>query len=147
MPKILMLTTDQTIDRRILLEADALEADGAEVRILATPGEGAADDPRVIRVAPMGDLRAGVSPELMMLRAYRWARRFVPMNGPWMTRLKSVAWRCVFSTDKVVRNLLLPSAVLQRADIVVAHDLPTLPAAAAAAERLGAELVYDSHEL
>jgi hypothetical protein len=40
MPKILMLTTDQAIDRRILLEADALAADGWEVTILAMPGSG-----------------------------------------------------------------------------------------------------------
>jgi glycosyltransferase involved in cell wall biosynthesis len=64
-----------------------------------------------------------------------------------MSRLKSLAWRYLLSADEVVRNLLLPSALQQQADIVVAHDLPTLPAAAAAAERLGAKLVYDSHEL
>jgi hypothetical protein len=43
MPKILMLTTDQAIDRRILLEADALAADGWEVTILAMPGSGSGE--------------------------------------------------------------------------------------------------------
>ena len=38
MQKILMMTTDQMIDRRILLESDALVADGWEVTILAMPG-------------------------------------------------------------------------------------------------------------
>jgi hypothetical protein len=40
MPKILMLTTDQAIDRRILLEAAALTADGWDVTIVAMPGSG-----------------------------------------------------------------------------------------------------------
>ena len=48
MPKILMLTTDQMIDLRILLESDALAADGWEVAILPMPGA-APDHPRVMR--------------------------------------------------------------------------------------------------
>jgi hypothetical protein len=38
-----MLTTDQAIDRRILLEADELAADGWEVTILAMPGSGSGE--------------------------------------------------------------------------------------------------------
>ena len=145
MPKILMLTTDQIIDRRILLEADALTADGWEVTILAMPGSGP-EDPRVVRVAANGWSGAART-EWAILRLYRFLRKFVSMNGPWMKRLKSAVWRHLVSPDEFARKLMLPDALRRRADVVVAHDLPILPTAAAAASHLGAKLVYDSHEL
>ncbi len=145
MPKILMLTTDQAIDRRILLEADALAADGWEVTILAMPGSGP-QDPRVVRIAPDGR-HAAARKEWVVLRLYRFARQFVSMNGPWLNRLKSAVWRHFVSPDEFARRLMLPHALRRRADVVVAHDLPILPTAAAAAAHHGAKLVYDSHEL
>jgi glycosyltransferase involved in cell wall biosynthesis len=145
MPKILMLTTDQAIDRRILLEADALAADGWEVTILAMPGSGPGDS-RVVRVAAQG-WPAASRKEWAILRLYRFARQFVSMNGPWINRLKSAVWRHLVSPDEFARKLMLPDALRRRADVVVAHDLPILPTAAAAAAHHGAKLVYDSHEL
>jgi glycosyltransferase involved in cell wall biosynthesis len=145
MPKILMLTTDQAIDRRILLEAEALTADGWEVTILAMPGSGP-QDPRVVRVAADG-WHAAARKEWAILRLYRFTRQFVSMNGPLMNRLKSAVWRHLVSPDEFARKLMLPHALRRRADVVVAHDLPILPTAAAAAAHHGAKLVYDSHEL
>jgi len=140
-----MLTTDQAIDRRILLEADALTADGWEVVILAMPGSGP-EDGRVLRVAA-GGWAGTARKEWTILRLYRFARQFVPMNGRWMNRLKSVVWRHLVSPDEFACRLMLPTALRQRADVVVAHDLPILPTAAEAAAHHGAKLVYDSHEL
>ncbi len=145
MPKILMLTTDQVIDRRILLEADALAADGWEVTILAMPGSGP-EDPRIVRVAANG-WSGSARTEWAILRLYRFLRKFVSMNGPWMNRLKSAVWLRLISPDEFARRLMLPDALRRRADVVVAHDLPILPTAAAAASHHGAKLVYDSHEL
>jgi glycosyltransferase involved in cell wall biosynthesis len=145
MPKILMLTTDQSIDRRILLEAEALAADDWQVTILAMPGAGP-QDPRVLRVAP-GGRNGAARTEWAILRLYRFARRFVSMNGPWMGRLKSAVWRHLISPDEFARRLMLPEALRHRADVVVAHDLPILRTAAEAAAHHGARLVYDSHEL
>ena len=42
---------------------------------------------------------------------------------------------------------MVPSARDYHCDVVVAHDLPILPAAVKVAKHHGARLVYDSHEL
>jgi hypothetical protein len=145
MPKALMLTTDQAIDRRILLEADALAAEGWEVTILALPGSGP-DDPRVVRVGSDGT-PSPARTEWAILRLYRFLRRFGAMNGPWANQLKSAVWRHLISPDEFARKIMLPEALRRRADVVIAHDLPILPTALAAASHHGAKLVYDSHEL
>jgi glycosyltransferase involved in cell wall biosynthesis len=145
MPKILMLTTDRIIDRRILLEADALTADGWEVTILAMPGAGP-QHPRVVQAVLHGQAGAARA-EWTILRLYRFVRQFVPMNGPWAGWLKSAVWRGLISPDEFARRLMLPDALRRPAEIVVAHDLPILPTAVAAARHHGAKLVYDSHEL
>src|SRR5258708_14546039 len=116
MPQILMLTTDQAIDRRILLEADALAADGWEVTILAMRGSGP-KDPRVLRVA-VDHVPDSARKEWAIFRLYRFARRFVSMNEPRMERLKSVVWRYLISPDEFARRLMLPHALRQQADVV-----------------------------
>lgn len=146
MPKILMLTTDQAIDRRILLEADALVADGWEVTIQAIPGSGQRIG-HVGRVTEAGRRPGSTRYERTILRLYRFVRQIVPMNKPWMHRLKSAVWRHLMGPDEILRKLMLPDALHHRADVVVAHDLPILLTAAEAAAQHGARLVYDSHEL
>ena len=73
MPKILMLTTDQMIDRRNLLESDALAADGWEVAILAMPGA-AQDHPRVVRAHASVSVSLDTK-ETAILSVYRMLRR------------------------------------------------------------------------
>lgn len=145
MSKILMLTTDQVVDRRILLEADALTADGWEVAILAMPGAGP-DSPRVVRVAA-DRLSALAQKELAILFIYRFVRRWLSVNGALGRLVKSFVWRHLISPDEFARRLILPSALRHSCDVVVAHDLPVLPAAAEVAKYHGAKLIYDSHEL
>ena len=145
MPKILMLTTDQAIDRRILLEADALTADGWDVTVLAMPGSGP-EHPNVVRVTPSG-WTTSLQKEWTLLSLYRFARRWISMNGTWGRRLRSLVWRRWISPHEFARRLMLPDALRHPADVVVAHDLPVLPTAAETAKRHGAKLVYDSHEL
>jgi glycosyltransferase involved in cell wall biosynthesis len=145
MPKILMLTTDQAIDRRILLEADALTGDGWEVTILAMPGSGP-DPPNVVRIGTNGRVKS-LQKEWTILALYRFARRLVSMNGAWAGRARSMVWRHWISPDEFARRLMLPEALRYPADVVVAHDLPILPTAVETAKYHGAKLVYDSHEL
>jgi glycosyltransferase involved in cell wall biosynthesis len=147
MPKILMMTTDQMIDRRILLESDALAEDGWEVMILATAGA-RPDHSRVVTTAAHRE-RVLPTPNkaTALFSVYRLLRRRVSMNGALARRLKSLVWRRLMSPDEFARRLMLPSALDYRSDVVVAHDLPILPAAAEAAKHHGAKLVYDSHEL
>jgi hypothetical protein len=141
MPKILMLTTDQMIDRR----SDALAADGWEVAILAMPGA-APDHPRVMRAH--ASLSASlVTKETAILSVYRVLRRRMSLNGAVARRLKSFIWRNLISPDEFARRIMVPSARSYPCDVVVAHDLPILPAAVEVAKQHGAKLVYDSHEL
>lgn len=145
-PLALMLTADRQIDRRILLEADALEADGWQVRILAMPLDGpeTVDDPRVLRL--------GITPrrharEFLILEFYRKARAMMPMNSPLMYRLKALAWTYFVDQEKFYVDLFLGDALRNKAALVIAHDLPMLPVGIRVAKANGAKLVYDSHEL
>ena len=145
MPKILMLTTDQMIDRRILLESDALAVDGWEVAILAMPGA-AQDHPRVVRAHASVSASLGTE-ERAIISVYRMLRRRMSLNGAVARRLKSFIWRNLISPDEFARRIMVPSARDYHCDVVVAHDLPILPAAVKVAKHHGARLVYDSHEL
>ena len=101
MPKILMLTTDQMIDRRILLESDALAVDGWEVAILAMPGA-AQDHPRVVRAHASVSASLGTR-ERAIISVYRMLRRRMSLNGAVARRLKSFIWRNLISPDEFAR--------------------------------------------
>lgn len=142
---IVMLTPDRQIDRRILLEADALQNAGWQVQIIAMPLDTEAeDDPRVLRI---GTQVPGARRENMVLDCYRWVRRHVPMNGSLMRALKMAAWRYVVDPESFYTKLFADTVFQVTPAVFVAHDLPMLPVAAKAAARCGAKLVYDSHEL
>lgn len=145
-PLALMLTADRQIDRRILLEADALEADGWAVRILAMPLDGpdTGRDPRVQRLGI--NLRRNAR-EFLILELYRKARAMMPMNSAAMRYMKALAWTYFVDQEQFYVGLFLNEALRHPADLVVAHDLPMLPVAARVAEVKGSKLVYDSHEL
>ncbi|MDR1995921.1 glycosyltransferase family 4 protein [Azonexus sp.] len=141
-----MLTTDRQIDRRILLEADSLEAAGWTVTILATQVDSARgdEDSRVVR-PPSGSSVA--TRENPVFRGYRWVRRVIPMDGFVMSVLKRFAWRYLIDQEAFFTRLLADAAERYSPDVFVAHDLPMLPLAWQQAARCGAKLVYDSHEL
>lgn len=145
-PLALMLTADRQIDRRILLEADALEADGWEVRILAMPLDGpdTGRDPRVQRlgITPQRHAR-----EFLVLELYRKVRAMISMNSSVMRRLKALAWAYVVDQEQFYIDLFLGEALRHPASLVVAHDLPMLPVAVRVAQEQGSKLVFDSHEL
>ncbi len=142
-PQIVMLTNDRRIDRRILLEADSLEAAGWDVVIIAMTPDApiARDDPRVVR------LGAGTAGQSALLSGYRGARALLPMNSKLMRFAKAFAWRFLADQEKFWVDLYLPTARQYVPRIFLAHDLPMLPVAAAAAKATGALYAYDSHEL
>jgi glycosyltransferase involved in cell wall biosynthesis len=146
-PRVLMLCNDRRIDRRILLQADSLEADGWTVQILAMPlDEPGVDDARVIRLG-----RAGVAlgrRSRLIMRTYRRIRESMSMNGVIMRGLKRLAWRHLVDPERFYTDLYLDSArQLMPARVVVAHDLPMLAVGRRLAAEYDAALVYDSHEL
>ncbi len=143
---VVMLTFDRQIDRRILLEADSLESAGWKVVIVAMPLDQPAsnEDPRIIR---LNSGQAEAVRENLVLQVYAWIRRYVPMNGLLMRSLKRFAWRYFVDQESFFTKLYADTALSYSAAVFVAHDLPMLPVAQLAADRCGAKLVYDSHEL
>jgi glycosyltransferase involved in cell wall biosynthesis len=119
----MVLDNDFTRDTRVRKEAASLAAAGHAVRIVAlrTPGSAAreaAGGVEVVRVRPAG--WAGRRGPLHALELLLWYERMAPLGR---------------------------EAERRPADVVHAHDLPTLGPARRAARRLGAALVYDDHEL
>jgi glycosyltransferase involved in cell wall biosynthesis len=144
--KIVMLTPDRQVDRRILLEADTLEASGHSVKIIAMPSDSGTSevDRRITRIGSEGQV-AGT--ESMALHLYRWVRKFLPMDSAPMRFLKTLVWRYAFDQEAFYLDLFLPVASQFEAHVFMAHDLPVLPVAHALSRRCNAKLVYDSHEL
>lgn len=150
-PSVVMLTTDRQIDRRILLEADSLEAAGWTVVILAMAfdGDPVNDDRRVIRIgAPTGTGPGAATPASGqgLLKSYRRIRRLLPRTA-FVRRAKIWAWQYLFDYEQFYRGLFLPAALQYRPTVFLAHNLPMLPVAVAAADASGARVAYDSHEL
>lgn len=142
---VVMLTTDRQIDRRILLGADALEASGWHVTIIALAQDASyEDDHRVIRTESQP---AELVREKSVLAIYRWMRARLPMNGPVMRFFKQLAWRYLVDQETFYSRLFLDTATRFSPAVFVAHDLPMLPLAAKMAALRNAKLVYDSHEL
>jgi len=145
-PLVVMLTNDRGIDRRITLQADALEQAGWRVVIIGMPLDpGMQDsDQRVVRI---GAGRGHGSREAVLLGSYRWLRRRLAINSVLMRSLRTLAWRTVIDPERFYLNLFGEIVLRYQPRVLIAHDLPMLAVAAAAARMQGAKLVYDSHEL
>ncbi|MBA3771249.1 MAG: glycosyltransferase [Ramlibacter sp.] len=142
-----MLTKDRQVDRRILLQADSLQAAGWQVTIIAMPQDAGAreHDPRVVRLHPQQAPSA--QRERLVLNLYRAVGRHVVADGPVMRALRAFAWRYVVNQETLFLKLFEPAIAQHPADVYVAHDLPLLPVALHGRRLHGAKVVYDSHEL
>ena len=144
-PSVLMLTPDRQIDRRILLQADSLEAAGWAVTIVAMPLDKPVTED--FRVARIGAGTPQARRENLVLDAYRWIRGHLPMNGTLMRLMKKLAWRYLVDQESFYLRLFYGTVSRYSPAVVVANDLPMLPVARRLAAERGARLVYDSHEL
>jgi glycosyltransferase involved in cell wall biosynthesis len=142
---VVMLTPDRQIDRRILLQADSLEAAGWEVTIIAMPLDTKTDDDR--RVVRIGSDTSKAKREHLVVDAYRWVRGHLSMDGCLMPFMKRLAWRYLVDQESFYTKLFYSTASCYSPKVFVANDLPMLPVAAQVATACGARLVYDSHEL
>ena len=144
---IVMFTLDRHIDRRILLEAESLQGEGWQVTVVAMPPEeNDTEDPvYVSRIASGGSGQAEGGSLLLYLN--RLASKFLPRNGKVFHFARCMVWKFVRRPDSFFSRLFAEAVEKYDADVYVAHDLPMLPVAAAAAQCHGGKLVYDSHEL
>jgi glycosyltransferase involved in cell wall biosynthesis len=137
---------DLSAEARVLKEASTLVAAGHRVTVVgALPPESTT---RIDRAS-----RAGV--ELIRVRLPRWRRWWRWVRAPsraWArlrgrpTRMDSLDWLAMWRFGNLgwARSATAAAPV---ADVHHGHDLTGLPAAARAAGRDRAQLVYDSHEL
>ncbi|MBI2883518.1 MAG: glycosyltransferase, partial [Candidatus Methylomirabilis oxyfera] len=129
--RIVMLVPDNLIDRRVLLEGQALTQAGCEVTVIAAPA------PENI---PVDDADF---PDLTIVRVNPMAAVQIPPELDCLNALPKRDWNDFYwLTDHYYLE-----AVTRPAEVYVAHDLPVLAAAAKAAAKHSAMLVYDAHEL
>ena len=152
-------------DSRVLKEGTTLDRAGYDVRLVAVAAPGVPrreerDGIRIVRVEGQPRTMAAVD-AARRVRA-RWAAHRdsaasrgtaasvnAPLGGGASAgRLRALAGRVygVMAWARFARAALRATCE-EPADIVLAHDLNTLPVAALAARRLGARLLYDSHEV
>jgi glycosyltransferase involved in cell wall biosynthesis/SAM-dependent methyltransferase len=129
---VTMLVPDDRIDRRVLLEARTLVRKGASVTVIAAPYPGTLDRDAL------------EFPEITIVRIDTLN---APSARPDLSKSRLKAhdfnWREVYYyTDQFTL-----AALKHPAELFVAHDLPVLAAAIAAADACGGRLAYDAHEL
>ncbi|MBK6434244.1 glycosyltransferase [Candidatus Amarolinea dominans] len=130
MTHILMLVTSDLLhDNRVRREAETLAAAGCRVTVVSAIRP--ADIPALGWEASAGLTAVAAAPPAWQA-ATGWRRAAGHAADLWR-------WGGGGS--------LLAAAADQRSDVVHAHDLDTLPAAATLAQRWRAPLVYDAHEL
>jgi glycosyltransferase involved in cell wall biosynthesis len=135
--RVLMLTQDVEVDRRIVQEARSLTAAGHEVGILA----------RAAGIEDRLGVLEGIPVEWLAVkgrdRRFNWLYR---LAGPRRGSQAAALWG-VLTGRHTFGLRALPRALAARADVYHAHDLNTLEVAHRAASARGARLVYDAHEL
>ena len=128
---ITMLVADDRIDRRVLLSARSLYLAGWKVAVISVPYPDLIDHDQV------------EFPELAISRIDTTRAISLPPEAFSGEDHYALDWQKVY----FYHYHFLAAALRNPARVYVAHDLPVLAAAAAAAKQVGAALVYDAHEL
>jgi glycosyltransferase involved in cell wall biosynthesis len=136
---VVMFTMDAQIDRRILLAVEALGEAGLGIRVFAPAGTQPGDPGCVSRIG--GGQSALRSASLAVYRRLRDGLGLSP------ALLHGLYWRIAHRPERSFVGLFAATIARTPARVYIAHDLPMLPVALAAAERHGGRVLYDSHEL
>ena len=162
--KVVFLTPDHRVDRRIMLEALSLRERGHEPLIIADLGKGKEEDrschsvPIVNAIPYGGDIDAAAGhvrgslfaalkePMKQLLGGYPSLRRF--LRTLYSCGFHSLQWLRPRGKRKLspLEDAYYARARSCEADVYVACDLPMLPPAARAAAERNAVLIYDAHE-
>lgn len=150
---ITMFSLDDQIDRRILLQAESLIDAGYDVLVVAPPTRSAIQDAAFVRrlqvaAADINEDRVGTVLALLV-RIYRGIhlRKILDYLGVRPGVLRSLFWLIQRRPDDFYMKMFQSAIGRLKSKVFVAHDLPMLPVAAAAARLQEAKVVYDSHEL
>jgi glycosyltransferase involved in cell wall biosynthesis len=138
---VVMFTMDARIDRRIILEAETLIAAGLSVRILAPATVVASGPDRSFVERLESDPAPLRSIGLSLYRHLRDGLNIPPAV------LRALYWRVYRQPERFFLGLFSRPIATTAARLYVAHDLPMLPVALAAAHRHGGNVLFDSHEL
>lgn len=146
--KVVMVTHDRKIDRRIIQEAKTLIHIGYDVTIIAFPWDGEEDkDLGAIKVKRL----TGGSEEknaFAFIKAFYYLFRKQLFSHPrLMFKLRNILNGYIIDIQKYFENYLLQLAIEENGDVYHAHDLPSLSSSYKAAKLNNALLVYDSHEI
>ncbi|MGB2874284.1 MAG: glycosyltransferase family 4 protein [Gaiellaceae bacterium] len=135
--RVLMITQDLNIDRRIVQEARSLAAAGYEVSIIS----------RAAGTENGRETVEGIPVERVAVRGrdprFSWLYR---VGGVSRGSYVAAVFGVLIGRTTFLR-LALPQAISARADVYHAHDLRNLELAYRAAQAAGGRLVYDAHEL
>ncbi len=133
---VVMFAMDARADRRISLAAGSLADAGYDVRMVSAGS----------RVDVRGGMRMNERSlqTPLRLKTYRYLRDNV--RAP-TTALRALYWRIDRRPERVFLGVFKRAIAENPATVYVAHDLPMLPVALAAAERHGGKVLFDSHEL
>lgn len=155
MTKVVMMTTDQKLDRRIVLEARTLCRIGYRVTILAAPWperkETYGNEPfELIRLGESlasFSINGNTGYSASIYRLYHWIKKRGFVLNPYISFIRSVFRGYMSDLERFYLCLFQEAGILAGGDIYHIHDLQPLAAGAVAAEKLRAKLVHDSHEL
>jgi len=142
--RILTLSAHDTqLDRRIIAELNTLTASGREITLVSVPTTLPSDclDVRVRVVMPSvpHPVAGKWSPMKSLLRC---------VSQPFYNTLRSRWYGLGAGPVPTLRNFFLDTTPNETFDALHCHDLTTLPAAVALAERMSdVKIIYDAHEL
>lgn len=159
----MLVDNDCINDRRVITSAEVLAATGYDVTVVCRSSHAAPPDDTVVHNVRYRRVRSKPPRLSTLARRLRksaagprtvvsgvasrpdgGAGRMSGRTGWARALLRSIYWMAE-PVDYLAAAYR--STVAAQPDVVHAHDLATLPTAAAAARRCGARLVYDSHEL
>lgn len=142
--KILMITHDTKIDRRIIQEAKTLIKNGYSVKIIAFPWDG--DEDKDIDIEIIRPKITHVQREKRKKTFYLYSilKKYLPTRV--INKVRGIYDSLVIDFENHFESYVLELALKEEADIYHVHDLPCLSTAYKVSQKYRGKLIYDSHE-